>query len=111
MKKFIDLLTNEQKEELKNCYLVTSDNELWKLTQDNGDELTPESFKVLVKGEEGFVIANIDNISFYEPENEDFDFKVMDESEILGWFRRNATLESVVEFLDKELNKAQYEEE
>ena len=47
MQKFIELLTDDQKEQLKNCYLVTQDNELCKLTQDKGDELTTENFKVI----------------------------------------------------------------
>ena len=105
MKKFVDLLTDDQRDELKNCYMVTSENELWKLTQDEGDELTEENFKVLFPTEEGFLVATIEHISYYEPEKGDFDFSVGDDGDY--FYRENAP-EKVVEFLDKVLNMAQY---
>lgn len=106
MQKFVELLTDDQKDKLKNCYMVTQDNELYKLTQDKGDELTTENFKVLFATEEGFLIATMENIGFYAPENGDYDFYVGDNGD---YFSREDTPEYVVEFLDKVLNKAQYE--
>lgn len=106
MQKFVDLLTDAQKDKLKNCYIITQDNELCKLTLDEGDELTTENFKVLFpKTDEGLMVAMVDNICFYDPNEGDFDFKVGIDGD---WFDRNEAPYEVVEFLDEVLNKAKY---
>ena len=105
MKKFVDLLTDEQKDELKNCYLL-ADEELWYVVGNEDDEINEDNFRVLVITDEGLEIATAENICFYAPENKDFDFMVGTEGDYFG--RDNAP-EEVVEFLDNYLNKAKYE--
>lgn len=106
MKKLVDLLTDEERDKLKNCYMVTSDNELCKLTQDEGDELTAENFIVLFATKEGFVVSTVEQMCYINPKGDDFDFSVGDHSD---WFSREYAPEPVVEFLDEYLNKALYE--
>ena len=107
MKRFVDVLTDGTSEELRNYYVCTKDNELLKLTQNKSDELTSENFKVLYVTEEGYIVATVEHICFYNPADKDFDFKVGIDGD---WFSRENAPEEVVEFLDNELNKTKYEE-
>lgn len=105
MKNLVEFLTMEEKERLKNCYVFNFDN-LYKMIENKNEELTKENFKVIFVTDNSIQIATIDDIEFYNPECKDFDFKIGDED----YFARKGAPAEVIEFLDKELNKAQYEE-
>lgn len=105
MKEFVECLTPEQKESFKNWY-IWSDYALNKLVDNESDELTSENFKVIfiIPNDEP-KIATVEDIVYYNPEDNDFDFYIGDDGD---YFEREDTPEEVVEFLDKYLNKAQY---
>lgn len=111
MKSLNEILTPEQKELFKNWYVWYEDG-LSKLVYNESDELTPENFRVLYitekSIEKGCEVATVDDIKFYEPETKDFDFYIGGDN---GFFYRDEAPEEVVEFLDRVLNKAQYEAE
>lgn len=104
MKNLAEVLTPEQKESFKNWY-VLRDNEMTKMTDIDYDQPTAENFKVLCVDDE-YKVAAIEDIEFYDPEDDDFDFSIGDEGD---YFVRGDTPKEVVEFLDRYLNKSQYE--
>jgi len=111
MKSLGDFLTPEQKEYFKNWY-VCDDSRIIKLVDNEPDELTPEKFTLIyltdVFQEEAFYIATVDDITFFDPETDDFDFHIGDDSD---FFYRDGTPEEVLKFLDEYLNIAQYKKE
>ena len=110
MKNLVEFLSMDEKEKLKNCYVFYFDN-LYKLIENEHmrkikvKPLTAENFKVIFVTDNSIQIATLEDITFYNPECKDFDFKIGDEEYFVG----NGAPAEVIEFLDKELNKAQYE--
>ena len=108
MKSFEECLTPEQKEYFKNWY-IWYENGLRKLVYNEPDELTAENFRVIYitdrSIEEELEVATVEDIEFFDAKAKDFDFNIGNDK----YFYRDEAPEEVVEFLDKALNKAQYE--
>ena len=105
MKKFVEVLTDEQKECLKGYY-IWGNEKVYKLI-DSEVELTKENFRILfvsdIDGE--MVIATTDDIQYWDPLDFDFDYHIGDGQYCL--YRQN-TPEEVINFIDKELKRDQY---
>ena len=106
MKSFTEVLTPEQKECFKNWYFWDNNTDLFKMVNNENDELTAENFRVIFIDGEEIKVSTVEDIQFYDPEQGDFDF-IFNDNE--NYFSRSSAPEEVVEFLDKYLNKSQYE--
>lgn len=105
MKKFVEILTQEQKEILKDSYILLGQH-LYKMIENEDGEFMEDNFKVVFTVKKSIVVATADDITYFQPEKGDFDFKIGDSIE---HFLRDGAPRAVVEFLDKKLNKTQYE--
>ena len=103
MRSFAECLTPKQKKKFKNWY-VYCDSELSKLVDIDYDKLTTENFKVLYVSGGECKVATVEDIRFYNPDRQDFDFFIGDNGD---YFYRSCAPEEVVRFLDKELKKEQ----
>ena len=99
------ILTPEQKEIFKNCYIINEEFNSMKAIG-NVEELTAENFKAFWLVDEcNFQELTVEDFEWYNPENDDYDFKVDEEKETLVWVDREEIPEEVRELLDAEIKK------
>ena len=110
MKNLLEFLTPEQQETIKACYVVV-ENTMYTISEEPA-ELTAENFKILlVRPEEGVMVVTIDDLKFYDPDNGDYDYRiVMGDEEECDYISRDSVPEKVANFLDEELEKKEESE-
>lgn len=110
MKNLLEFLTPEQQETIKSCYVVV-ENTMYTISEEPA-ELTAENFKILlVRPEEGVMVVTIEDLKFYDPDNDDYDYRiVMEDKEECDYVCRDSVPEKVADFLDEELKKREESE-
>lgn len=99
MKKLLEILLPEDQEKLKNLYY--SYNQGLETFFEKTDAPTTENFGVVTLTDEGLVIYTVDDITWFDPENHDYDFRINKEE----WISRDDLSEEVCTFLDEEMKK------
>lgn len=110
MRNLLEFLTPEQQEAIKSCYVVV-ENTMYTISEEPA-ELTAENFKILlVRPEEGVMVVTIEDIEFYDPDNGDYDYRIlMGDEKDDDYVSRDSVPEKVAEFLDEELKKREESE-